>query len=78
MAGGVMDVLHDRCAGLDIKGVLDVRDVGPVALNGVQHVVHRPEHLTGPVPPGTRLVFIVRDIDPELLRRSFHAFLVIK
>ena len=30
-----MDVLHDRCAGLDIKGVLDVRDVGPVDLNGV-------------------------------------------
>ena len=62
---------------LRVKGVLDVRGVGPVALNGVQHVVHRPEHLTGPVPPGTRLVFIVRDIDPELLRRSFHAFLAI-
>lgn len=63
---------------LRVKGVLDVRDVGPVALNGVQHVVHRPEHLTGPVPPGTRLVFIVRDIDTELLERSFHAFLAIK
>jgi G3E family GTPase len=63
---------------LRVKGVLDVRGVGPVALNGVQHVVHRPEHLTGPVPPGTRLVLIVRDIDPELLRRSFHAFLAIK
>jgi len=63
---------------LRVKGVLDVRGVGPVALNGVQHVVHRPEHLTGPVPPVTRLVLIVRDIDPELLERSFHAFLAIK
>jgi G3E family GTPase len=59
---------------LRVKGVLDVRDVGPVALNGVQHVVHRPEHLTGTVPPGTRLVFIVRDIDTALLERSFHTF----
>jgi G3E family GTPase len=59
---------------LRVKGVLDVRDVGPVALNGVQHVVHRPEHLTGTVPPGTRLVFIVRDLDTALLERSFHTF----
>jgi G3E family GTPase len=63
---------------LRVKGVLDVRGVGPVALNGVQHVVHRPEHLTGPVPPGSRLVLIARDLDPELLKRSFHAFLAIK
>ena len=60
---------------LRVKGVLDVRHAGPVALNAVQHVVHRPEHLTGSVPPGTRLVFIVRDIDTELLERSFHTFL---
>ena len=63
---------------LRVKGILDVRGAGPVALNGVQHLIHRPEHLTGPVPLGTRLDFIVRDIDPELLRRSFHAFLAIK
>jgi G3E family GTPase len=60
---------------LRVKGILDVRGTGPVALNGVQHVVHRPEHLSGPVPPGTRLVLIVRGIDTELLERSFHAFL---
>lgn len=34
--------------------------------------------LAGPVVPGTRLVFLVRGIDPELLRCSFHAFLAIK
>ncbi|MCW2882176.1 MAG: GTPase, family [Sphaerisporangium sp.] len=72
-------LLHSRGTDvLRVKGVLDVRGVGPVAVNGVQHVVHRPEHLGGPVPPGTRLVFIVRDIDTELLERSFHTFLSIK
>jgi len=60
---------------LRVKGVLDVRGAGPVALHGVQHVVHRPEHLTGPVPPGSRLVVIVRGLDPVLLERSFRAFL---
>ena len=62
---------------LRVKGVLDVRGSGPVAINGVQHVIHRSEHLTGPVPPGTRLVIIVRGIDTELLERSFRAFLAI-
>jgi G3E family GTPase len=63
---------------LRVKGVLDVRGAGPVALNGVQHVVHRPEHLNGPVPPGSRLVLIAHDLDPELLQRSFDAFLAIR
>jgi G3E family GTPase len=62
---------------LRVKGVLDVRDVGPVALNGVQHIMHRPQHVTGPVPPGTRLVIISQNIDRKLLERSFHAFLAI-
>lgn len=62
---------------LRLKGVLDVDGVGPVALNAVQHVVHPPEHLSGPVASGTRLVAVVRDIDTELLERSFHAFLAI-
>jgi G3E family GTPase len=71
-------LLHSRGTEvLRVKGVLDVRGVGPVAVNGVQHIVHRPEHLGGPVPPGTRLVFIVRVIDTELLERSFHTFLAI-
>jgi len=63
---------------LRVKGVLEVRGVGPVALNGVQHVMHRPEHLAGPVAPGTRLVLIVRGIDTELLERSFNTFLAIR
>jgi hypothetical protein len=30
------------------------------------------------MPPGTRLVLIVRDLDTELLERSFRAFLAIR
>jgi G3E family GTPase len=60
---------------LRVKGVLDVRGTGPVAVNGVQHVVHAPEHLRGPVPLGTRLVLIVRGLDTALLERSYHAFI---
>ncbi|MFG1710401.1 CobW family GTP-binding protein [Nonomuraea sp. M3C6] len=71
-------LLHSRGPDvLRVKGVLDIRGAGPVAVNGVQHVVHRPEHLDGPVPPGTRLVLIVRGIDTQLLERSFHTFLAI-
>jgi G3E family GTPase len=71
-------LLHRRGTDvLRVKGVLGVRGTGPVALNGVQHVVHRPEHLSGPVPSGTRLVLIVRGIDTEELERSFRTFLAI-
>jgi G3E family GTPase len=59
---------------LRIKGVLDVRNAGRVAINGVQHIMHRPEHLGPDVPSGTRLVIIFRGIDPELLEASFRAF----
>jgi G3E family GTPase len=63
---------------LRVKAVLDVRGVGPVALNGVQHIVHDPEHLTGAVPPGSRVVLIVRGMDTTLLERSFNVFVAIK
>lgn len=62
---------------LRVKGVLDVRGVGPVALNGVQHIVHPPEHLSRQRLTGTRLVFIVRNIDTNLLQSSLHCFLSI-
>jgi G3E family GTPase len=56
---------------LRVKGVLDVQGVGPVGVNGVQHVVHTPEHLAGTVPAGTRLVLILRGLDPDVVERSF-------
>lgn len=59
---------------LRVKGVLDVDQVGAVAINGVQHVVHHPEHLAKPVRPGTRIVFIIQGVDPGSLERSFHRF----
>lgn len=60
---------------LRVKGLLDVQAVGPVALNGVQHVIHRPEHLTHPVPPGTRLMLITEGLDTAKIERSFTVFM---
>ena len=61
---------------LRVKGVLDVAGVGPVSINGVQHVLHRPEHL-GEWPDGageSRVVLITQGLDAGLLRRSLWAF----
>jgi G3E family GTPase len=63
---------------LRVKGILDVNDVdGPVVLQAVEHLMHPPVHL--PKWPdgvrGSRLVFITRDLDPELIRRSLTVFL---
>jgi G3E family GTPase len=63
---------------LRVKAMLDVRDVGPVAVHGVQHIIHRPEHLPGAALEGSRVVLIVRDIDPEPLEQSFRTFLDIR
>jgi G3E family GTPase len=63
---------------LRVKAVLDVRGAGPVALHGVQHVIHRPEHLDPTGLRGSRVVLIVRDIDPAALVRSFRTFLGIR
>ncbi len=63
---------------LRVKGILDVRDAGPVSINGVQHVIYRPEHLpTAPAGP-SRIVFIVQNLDAQLLERSLHTFLAIR
>lgn len=56
---------------LRVKGVLDVQGVGPVGINGVQHVVHEPEHITRSVPAGTRLVIILQGLDPRRVEQSF-------
>jgi G3E family GTPase len=59
-----------------VKGLLDVGGPGPVLLNGVQHVVHPPEHLeTWPDDDHrSRLVFIGRTLDGDALTRSLAAF----
>jgi G3E family GTPase len=61
---------------LRVKGLLNVGLEGPIVLNGVQHVVHPPEHL--PAWPDedrrSRIVFIGRGIEQEALERSLAAF----
>lgn len=61
---------------LRVKGLLDVGEKGPLLVEGVQHVVHAPRHLAQwPADDRrSRIVFIVRDIEPVRIRESLHAF----
>jgi G3E family GTPase len=61
---------------LRVKGLLDVGAEGPLVINGVQHVVHPPEHL--PAWPDddrrSRIVFIGRGFTRDELEGSLAAF----
>jgi G3E family GTPase len=61
---------------LRVKGLLNVGATGPVVLNGVQHILHPPEHLA--IWPGedqrSHLVFILHTLEPEAIRTSLQAF----
>jgi G3E family GTPase len=59
-----------------VKGLLDVGAEGPLLLNGVQHVVHPPEHLDAWPDDDrrSRIVFIGRGLAPEAVERSLLAF----
>ena len=61
---------------LRVKGLVDVGEMGPVLLNGVQHVVHPPEHLEEwpDEDRRSRIVFISRGIRSEELLASLKAF----
>lgn len=61
---------------LRVKGLLDVGEAGPVLLNGVQHVIHPPDHLEEwpDEDHRSRVVFITRDIHSEELLASLRAF----
>ena len=61
---------------LRVKGLLDAGETGPVLLNGVQHVMHPPEHLEAWPDDDrrSRLVFIARGISSEELIGSLEAF----
>lgn len=63
---------------LRIKGFLHLNDIDqPILIQGVQHCLYPPEHLVEwPWEDQySRLVFIVRDIDIELLKKSFSLFM---
>ena len=74
-----LTLLVHRCGQdiLRIKGILDVQgSATPVALHGVQHLIHPPVHLAA-WPDDTRcsrLVFITRGLDQERVERSLRAF----
>ncbi len=61
---------------LRVKGLLDVGEKGPIVLNGVQHIIHPPQHLEEwPLDEkNSHLVFILRSIDPQSIERSLKAF----
>jgi G3E family GTPase len=61
---------------LRVKGLVDTGGPGPVLLNGVQHVVHPPEHLEAwpDADCRSRLVFIGRGLDRDEVERSLLAF----
>lgn len=61
---------------LRVKGLLELDDGTLVSVNGVQHVVHPPEHLDRTAIPdaSSNVVFITRGIDNDRLRESFDAF----
>jgi len=63
---------------LRVKGLLRIIDrEAPVIVQGVQHTIHKPVHLDQwpDGRPCTRLVLIVRHLEPALIERSFRAFM---
>jgi G3E family GTPase len=65
---------------LRVKGILSLKDeANPVAVHGVQHLVHPPQHLRAwpDADRRSKLVFIVDGIAPDQLRRSMAAFMAL-
>ncbi len=63
---------------LRVKGMLNVAgSEAPVAVHGVQHLVHPPVHMAAwpDADRRSRLVFIVDGLDPAVIERSLAAFM---
>ena len=63
---------------LRVKGILDVDGVAaPVAVHGVQHLVHAPVHLSGwpDADRRSRIVFILKGLDPAAIEASLTGFM---
>ena len=62
---------------LRVKGLINVAGLpSPVVVNGVQHVIHPPTHLERWPSDDvrSRIIFVVRGLDPKTLQRSLAAF----
>jgi G3E family GTPase len=66
---------------LRVKGLIDAEGPGPVSINGVQHVMHPPDHLDrwpgdeiGSNEHRSHLVFIFRGLEPAGISASLQAF----
>lgn len=61
---------------LRVKGLLDVGESGPVVINGVQHIIHPPEHLDEwpDEDHRSRIIFITKRIHAGELLGSLEAF----
>ena len=64
---------------LRMKAIVNIEETPdrPMVLHGVQHVLHPASQLEGwpDEDRRTRMVFIVRDIEPRIIRKLFDAFL---
>ncbi|MFL5628368.1 MAG: CobW family GTP-binding protein, partial [Ktedonobacteraceae bacterium] len=61
---------------LRVKGLLNVGEEGPVVLNGVQHIIHPPQHLDRwpDEDHSSRIIFITRAIQPQAILNSLQVF----
>jgi len=62
---------------LRVKGILNIEgEAFPVAIHGVQYLVHVPVHMSAwpSADRRSRIVFIVDGVEPALIERSFAAF----
>ncbi len=61
---------------LRVKGLLELDDGTLVSVNGVQHIMHTPEHIPqGAIPQAARsIVFITRGLDVHRLQASLDTF----
>ncbi len=62
---------------LRVKGILDVAGAdAPVAIHGVQHLVHPPVHMSAwpDADRRSRIVFIVQGLEPAAIERSLGMF----
>jgi len=59
---------------LRVKAVINVGGGDFVLLNGVQHIIHAPEHFKADPGERSRLIMVTRDIDPSVVLKSFQIF----